>query len=150
MTDDKNLTFTMTVPESPRQVFDAICDVRSWWSGDIDGPTDQLGAEFTYRYEDLHRSTQKITESVPGKKIVWHVVDSHLAFVRDKREWTGTDIVFEIASKGAMTELRFTHVGLAPRVECYGRCRSAWGFYIEESLRKRITTGRGEPNEISA
>jgi hypothetical protein len=96
----KNYTASFTVGQSPEEVFDAINNVRGWWSGDIDGHTDALGAEFTYRYQDLHRSTQKITEFVPGKKVVWHVQDAKINFVEDKDEWNGTDIVFEIGSKG--------------------------------------------------
>lgn len=143
----KNYTASFTVDQSPAEVFAAINNVRGWWSGQIDGRTDQLGAEFTYRYENIHRSVQKITELMPGRKIVWHVVEADINFVKDKKEWNGTDIVFEIANKGGKTELRFTHVGLVPTIECYGKCAGAWGFYINESLRGLITTGKGDPNE---
>jgi hypothetical protein len=142
----QDYTTSFTVDRTPEEVFAAISDVRGWWSGEIDGRTDQLGAEFTYRYEDLHRSTQRITEWVPGKRVVWHVLDAQINFVKDKAEWNGTDVVFQIARKGNKTELRFTHVGLAPAIECYGKCSGAWGFYINESLRSLITTGKGEPN----
>jgi hypothetical protein len=143
----KDYAVSFTVDQSPEEVFDAINNVRGWWSGDIDGNTGKLGAEFTYRYEDVHRSTQKITEIVPGKKVVWHVLDAKINFVKDKAEWNGTDIVFEIAKKGDKTELRFTHVGLVPAIECYGKCSGAWGFYINDSLRSLITTGKGDPNQ---
>ncbi len=135
---DESFTTSITVDQSPQQVFDAVNDVRGWWSGEIDGRTDALGAQFEYRYKDLHRSVQKITEWIPGKKIVWHIVDGHLGFVQDQHEWKGTDVVFEIIPKGAKTELRFTHVGLVPAFECYGDCSGAWGFYINERLRARI------------
>ena len=144
--NDQNYTTSFTVDRSPEDVFNAISNVREWWSGEIDGETGKPGAEFTYRYKDVHRSTQKIIEFVPGKKVVWHVMDAQLNFVKDKTEWTGTDIVFEIFEKGGKTGLRFTHAGLVPAFECYGGCAGAWGFYINESLRSLITAGKGQPN----
>jgi hypothetical protein len=144
---NQNFTATFLLDQSPQEVFDAINNVRDWWSGEIDGSTDKLGAEFTYRYQDIHRSSQKITELVPGKKVVWHVLDAQISFVKDKREWNGTDILFEITKKGDKTELRFTHVGLVPAIECYGKCAGAWDFYINDSLRSLITTGKGDPNQ---
>jgi hypothetical protein len=144
---NKDFTTSFTVDQSPEEVFAAINNVRGWWSGEIDGPTDRRGAEFTYRYKDVHRSTQKITEFVPGAKIVWSIDDARLNFVKDKTEWNGTKVVFEIARQGDKTELRFTHVGLVPTFECYGGCSGAWGFYVNDSLRNLITTGKGEPNK---
>lgn len=141
----QSFTTTISVSQSPDEVFAAVNDVRGWWSGEIEGRTDQLGAEFTYRYKDVHRSVQKITELVPGKKVVWRVTDAHLGFVSDKTEWNGTDIVFEIAKKGDKTELRFTHDGLVPAFQCYGGCSNAWGFLVNDSLRSLITKGKGEP-----
>ena len=147
MPTKQDFTATILVDQSPKEVFDAVNNVRGWWSGEIEGSTDKLGSVFTYRYEDVHRSTQKITEMVPGKKVVWHVEDAYLNFVKDKKEWIGTDIVFEITKKDdGKSELRFTHVGLEPSVQCYGECAGAWGFYIKESLRDLITKGKGEPN----
>ena len=75
------------------------------------------------------------------------MLDAQINFVKDKDEWDGTDIVFEIARKGGKTEVRFTHVGLVPTIECYGKCAGAWGYYINESLRSLVTTGKGDPNE---
>ena len=145
---EKDFTTTIRVDKSPKEVFDAVNNVRRWWSEEIDGSTDKLGALFTYRYKDMHRSSQKITERVPGKKVVWHVTDSSLEFVKDRTEWNGTDIVFEIARKDNKTELRFTHVGLIPALECYDACSEGWGFYIKDSLRSLIKTGKGRPDQI--
>ena len=137
---------TFAVAQSPEQVFAAINNVRGWWSEQIDGRTDGLGAEFRYHYRDVHRAKFRITEFVPGKKVVWHVLENYLDFVEDKTEWTGTDVVFEIARQGDKTELRFTHVGLVPAYECYNVCSDAWRSYITGSLRNLITTGKGQPN----
>jgi len=144
---DQNLTTAFTVDQTPEEAFAAINNVPGWWSGEIVGNTDKLGAEFTYRYQDLHRSKQKITELIPGKKVVWLVLDSYLSFIEDKTEWNGTKITFEISKKGHKTEVRFTHVGLVPDHECYGACSNAWGSYINGSLRSLITAGKGrQPN----
>jgi hypothetical protein len=141
----QDFTTTFSVGQSPQEVFDAINNVRGWWSEEIGGSTDKLGAEFKFHHKDVHRSTQKITEFVPAKKVVWHISEAQLNFVKNKTEWTGTDVVFEITRKGKKTELRFTHVGLVPAFECYGDCSGAWGFYINDSLRSLITTGKGQP-----
>jgi len=136
---------TFTVDESPAQVFAAINNVRGWWSEDIDGATDQLGATFTFRYQDQHRSVHEIRELVPGERVVWHIPEADINFVHDKAEWNDTDVVFAIHPRGGKTEVRFTHVGLVPRIECYGDCSGAWAFHLD-SLKKLITTGAGEPN----
>jgi len=141
-----NLTIAFTVDNTPEEAFAAITNVRGWWSGQIDGSTEELGAEFTYRYQDVHRSTQQITELIPGKRVAWHVLDGYLAFVEDKTEWTGTDVTFDIAPQESGTEVRFTHVGLVPDDECFDSCSSAWHFYVGTSLRNLITTGHGAPN----
>jgi hypothetical protein len=145
MKKKKDFTTTFSVDQSPQQVFDAINNVRGWWSEEISGSTDKLGAEFKFHYQNFHRSTQKITEFVPGKKVVWHVSNAQLNFVKDKTEWNGTDVVFEIGQKGDKTVLRFTHVGLFPAFECYDGCSGAWGSYVNDSLRSLITTGKGQP-----
>ncbi|MDR3667558.1 MAG: hypothetical protein P4L35_12010 [Ignavibacteriaceae bacterium] len=76
---------------------------------------------------------------MPGKKIVWYVTDSSLDFLKNKSEWNGTNITFDITKKGDKTEVRFTHLGIAPGIECYDKCSNAWGSYINNSLRNLIT-----------
>ena len=145
----QNFTTTFSVEQTKQEAFAAINNVRGWWSGQIEGDTDQTGAEFTYRYRDVHRSTQRITEFVPGQRVVWHVVDSELSSLKDKSEWNGSDIIFEISGQEGKTEVRFTHMGLVPEYECYGRCSNAWGMLINGNLRKLITTGKSQPDAFA-
>lgn len=144
--DERDYTAVFEVDQTPGEVFAAINNVRAWWSGDIDGETDRLGAEFRYRHGDLHDSRQRITQLVPGKKVVWHVVDGYLSFVNHTSEWKGTDIVFDIAAKDGRTEVRFTHVGLAPQRECFTMCSDGWNQFIRGNLRRFITTGEVQPD----
>ena len=82
---NRSFTTTISVNQTPNEAFAAINNVRGWWSGEVEGATDKPGAEFTYRYKDAHRSTQKVTELIPGKKVAWHVSDSHLSFEGQER-----------------------------------------------------------------
>jgi hypothetical protein len=143
----QNFTCHFTVDQTPEEVFNAINNVRGWWSEEIEGGTDKLGEVFTYHYKDVHRSKIKITEFVPGKTIAWHVLDNYFNFTEDKSEWKGTDISFEISREGNKTEVRFAHLGLVPEYECFDVCSNAWGSYINGSLRSLIATGTGKPNQ---
>ena len=141
---DQNFTTSILVDQSPEEVFNTINNVYEWWTGEpgVEGNTGKPGDEFTYRYKDIHYSKQKITELIPGKKVVWLVTDSQLNFIKDKNEWTGTKISFEISKKNNKTQIRFTHVGLVPDIECYSDCSNAWSQYIQGSLLKFINTAK--------
>ena len=47
---------------------------------EIEGGTEKLNDEFNYHYKDVHKCKMKITEFIPGKKVVWHVLDNHFSF----------------------------------------------------------------------
>lgn len=94
--------------------------------------------------KEIHFSKQKIVELVPGEKIVWLVTESQLNFITDKNEWAGTKISFEISEINNKTQVRFTHQGLVPAVECYGACSNGWSQLIQQSLFSLITTGKGK------
>jgi len=141
-----NFTTALLVDETPEEVFNAVNNVRGWWSQEIEGDTDKLNAEFIYHYKDVHISKMKITEFVPGKRITWLVMENYFNFTNDKNEWKGNKIIFEINQKGNKTELQFTQEGLVPAYECYDVCHDAWTNYIQKSLRSLITTGKGQPS----
>jgi hypothetical protein len=140
-----DLTATFTVDATPQQAYDAINDVRSWWSGNIVGPTDEVGAEWYYLVPDIHFSRQLVTELVPGERVVWEFTDGHLAFIADKKEWVGTVARFDIGEKDGQTRVTFAHEGLANGDECFDVCHDAWTHYITVSLRERVESGAGRP-----
>lgn len=142
----QDYTTTFTVDQTPKEVFNAINNPRGWWSEDIEGITNKVGSVFKYHYEDVHRCRIKVTELIPRKKVAWLVLDNYFNFTKDKREWKGTRIVFDISKRENKTEVCFTHVGLVPNYECYNVCSDAWGSYIKGSLRNLIMTGEGQPN----
>ncbi|GAA2678321.1 MULTISPECIES: DUF899 family protein [Actinosynnema] len=144
---DQDFTTTIVVDQTPAEVFAAVNDVRSWWSGDIDGPTDRLGREFRYRHGDQHRCTFRVSALVPGERVAWYVVDNRFSFTADRTEWTGNTLSFDIAEVDGRTELRFTQHGLVPAYECYEVCSNAWEFFVGESLKGLIAEGEGQPIE---
>ena len=142
----KDFTATILVDQTPTEVFNAINNVRGWWSENIEGGTEKLNDEFDYRYTDVHSCRMRLIEVVPGKKVVWLVLDNYFNFTADKTEWKNTKVIFEISKKGSQTELHFTHQGLVPEYECYEACRQGWTKYITGSLYNLITKGKGQPN----
>ncbi|MBB3733633.1 SRPBCC family protein [Nonomuraea dietziae] len=146
MQADQNFTTTFSVDRTPQEAFQAITDVRGWWSQEVEGVTDQVGGEFDYHYKDVHRCRVRVTELVPGRKVAWRVLENYFDFIDDQAEWKDTEVVFEISEKEGGAEIHFTHVGLVPQYECYDVCTNAWGGYIGGSLRNLINTGTGQPN----
>lgn len=143
--ENQDFKTTVGVDATPEEVFSAVNNVRGWWSENIEGDTDKLNGEFSYHYQDVHRSKMKVTEWIPNKKVVWHVLDNYFKFTKDEREWTGTNVVFEISEKDGKTQLTFTHQGLVPEYECFRICQDAWTHYIQGSLKDLILTGKGSP-----
>lgn len=139
-------TTSITVDRTPSEVFAAINDVRAWWNADITGDADAIGAEFVHEVPDIHRARIRVTELVPGERVVWRVLENSFGFVADQSEWVDTEVRFELTGSAGGTEVRFTHVGLVPTYECYDVCETAWGHYIGASLRNLVTTGAGLPN----
>ncbi len=136
---EADFTFKLVTEQSTESVFNAIRDVRSWWSGlhseEFTGETKELNDEFSFRAGGgAHYSKQKLVEVIPNKKVVWEVTESELTFLEQKDEWVGTKIIFEIAEKDGKTELTFTHQGLTPEIECYDSCAPAWSMYLKEKL----------------
>ncbi len=149
MTTTPSYTSIFRVNQTPEAAFAAIINPRAWWTGAFEGDTAALDDVFTYRYQDIHYSRQEVTELVPGRRVAWQVLDADLSFLKDRTEWTGTTITFDIVHTGSQTEVTFTHVGLKPEVECYDICTDAWTSLIQGSLKQLIETGKADLPELA-
>ena len=142
---NQHFTTSFLVDQTPKDAFDAVNNVRGWWTENAEGNSEKLNDEFEVRFGDVHYSKQKLIEVLPGRRVVWLITDSKLNFIEDKTEWTGAKVIFDISRIDNKTEVRFTHHGLLPQIECFDACSNAWGEYINNSLRNLIVKGKGKP-----
>lgn len=136
---NQNFTTTFLVEQTPEEAYNAILNVRAWWSGlheeSFEGSSEKLGDEFSFLAGGgVHYTKQKLVELVPNKKVTWIVTESNLSFVDTTDEWTGTKINYDISEEDGKTKIVFTHIGLVPEFECYDSCAPAWTQYVQEKL----------------
>jgi hypothetical protein len=142
-----DFTTSLLVDQSPEEVYQAVINVRGWWSGyygeEYEGNTTKLNDEFSFRAGDgAHYSKQKLIAVTPNKNVTWLITESNLSFLEKTDEWTGSRVIFDITKKGNKTELTFTHEGLTPAIECYDSCAPAWQQYIDNKLLPLIQKGK--------
>jgi hypothetical protein len=142
--EKQNYHSSITVNTDAKKVFENISRVSSWWAAGFEGQAKNPGELFTVRFGETFVSF-RIVETIPGKKIVWQVIDCNLHWLSDKKEWNHTKINWDISQRGDKTQIDFTHIGLVPGIECYNDCKKGWDFFIQESLFKLITEGKGLP-----
>src|ERR1035438_103434 len=80
---NQNYTASISVDQSPKKAFEAIRNVRGWWSEEIEGSTAKVGDEFNYHYQDLHKCTMKLMELVPNKRVAWLVTANYFSFTEE-------------------------------------------------------------------
>jgi hypothetical protein len=140
----QDFSASISVKSTPKEAFEKIALVNDWWAKDFTGKAEKLNDLFTVRFGDTFVDF-KITEVIPDTKIVWYVKDSYLPFLKDKKEWNNTKVVFEVSVKNNQTQIDFTHIGLVPEIECYATCEKGWTRFATVSLPKLINEGKGLP-----
>jgi hypothetical protein len=140
----KDFHLAIEVNASAEEALEKINQVDKWWAKKVKGKSEKLNDKFTVDFGKTFVDFQ-ISELVPGKKVVWKVTDCNLDWIKAKKEWNGTEVVFEISGKGNTSKINFTHIGLVPGVECYNDCEVGWTGHITKSLVNLINTGKGQP-----
>ncbi len=137
--------YVFTTSEPVTEALEAIGEVQDWWASDFEGSSKKVDDEFTVHFDEVYVTFQ-IIEMIPDQHIVWLVTDCFLDWVKDKKEWKGTKIIWEVTSLNDLTRVSMTHLGLVPTLECYNDCRVGWDFHIGTSLYKLINEGVGIPD----
>ena len=139
---------TFTTETNAKKAFENIVNVGGWWTNSFKGSAKNVNDEFSVNFGATWVKF-KVVESIPYKKLTWLVTSCHLDWIKNKTEWDGTKIVWNISEENNKTKVEMTHVGLIPGVECYSNCESGWNQYTGESLPQLIATGKGTISEES-
>jgi hypothetical protein len=141
---NENFHRSITVNSSAQEAFEKIAGVNHWWAKSFTGSAMNAGDFFRVEFGTTWVNF-KITEAIPQKKVVWYVTDSFLPWLKDKKEWNDTEVVFDISSDSGKTKIDFTHIGLVPAIECYDNCEKGWTRFVTISLPQFINNGKGQP-----
>ena len=146
--ENKSFNTIITVSKTANEAFNCINDVSKWWTKNIQGSSKHINDDFTVTFGETF-GTFKIIEMVKDKKIIWLTTDCNLHWMKDKKEWKGTKMSFEISVQDHETQIHFTHIGLVPEVECFTDCSAGWTHYITKSLFKLLTEQEGLPDDAN-
>src|SRR5882672_1487303 len=127
---NKNYSATISVNATPKVAFEKIAKVNGWWAKHFSGKALNQNDTFKVRFGETFVDF-KITEAIPGKKIVWYVTDCNLHWINNKKEWRDTKVVWKLTSKNGGTQIEMTHEGLVPGVECYNDCETGWNGHVK-------------------
>ena len=122
--------------------------IRGWWTECcVVGTEVGAHAAFVFPHGNFF-AVMKVAALKKGKLVEWrclacqHDVKTNY---RDRHDWVGTKISFRLKPVGrAQTQLEFAHHGLG-KLECHGQCASIWAFFLGQSLRQMLRTGKGMP-----
>ena len=142
--EKKDFHITISVNASATEVMEKISQVNLWWAKNFKGSAEKLHDKFSVHFGKTFVEFQ-ISEFVPDKKVVWKVIDCNLHWIKAKKEWNNTEVVFEISSENDKSLIDFTHIGLVPGIECYEDCEVGWTGHITGSLVNLINEGKGIP-----
>ncbi len=144
MKKQQDFSYALTVNASAKETMKKISEVNLWWAKSFKGKAGKLNDEFSVYFGDTYVDF-KISEVIPNKKIIWLVTDCNLHWIKDKKEWKNTEVIFTLTEKNGKTQIDFVHKGLTPDSECYESCKPGWTGHLKGSLQNLIDDGKGSP-----
>src|SRR5687768_16127350 len=107
----KDYSVAITVSATQKETFKKINTISKWWTEDLEGSPQKLNDHFTVRFGETW-ITSKVVDMIPDKKIVWLVTDCNKHWLKNKKEWRGTNMNWDISTVDEKTQVTFTHTGL--------------------------------------
>jgi len=144
MKTKQDFSLGLTVKASTKETMERISQVNLWWAKNFKGQASKLNDEFSVYFGDTYVNF-RISEVIPDEKIIWLVTDCNLHWIKDKKEWKDTEVIWSLSEKSGKTQIDFVHKGVTPESECYESCKPGWTHHLKDSLVKLIENGKGLP-----
>ena len=128
------------IKSSVADVYAALTNTEGlagWWASNTTGEGNDVGGVLQFRFGP-GGIDMKVLELVPGKRIVWEVVDG-------PEEWLGTHVGWDLAQADDYTTVLFKHEGWKEPVDFMHHCSTKWAIFLM-SLKQLIETGKGAPD----
>ncbi len=141
-----NFQYAITLETDAKKIYSGLTQqLHQWWTEKMEGSADKLNDVFTVHFDKTYKII-KVVELLLNKKITWEILDSFIDIpeFKNKSEWSGTRISWEITANDDSTDLVLTHHGLNQSLECYEVCNNGWISFME-SFHDFLTTGMGTP-----
>ena len=143
-----NYTNTTLISADIKAVYKAIIlDIDKWWST-TKGKANEIGSEFKIEFGGESYWKFEVVNLIEKKQIVWKCIESnqdHNIQGIDE-EWLNSIVTWKLSKNEEGTKVSFLHDGLQPSGVCYDVCSRAWDFYLFDSLKNYLETGKGNPN----
>lgn len=141
--ENNNFNTVLSAKISADEAIRKISNVPEWWGVSFSGSAKKQGDQFIIKMGGESFFDFTVEELIPGKKVAWLITDCNMPWYADKKEWANTRLMFDLQEQNGITELKFTHDGLTPEVECYKDCAPGWTHWIQTSLLSYFETGKG-------
>src|ERR1700761_4236288 len=141
--EKNDFTSTITAKIPAAEASKKIANIPEWWGVKFTGNAQHQNDTFKITMGGDSFFDFTVTELIPGKRIVWLVNDCNMPWYNDKKEWANTKLIFDLTEHDGQTDIKFTHEGLTPDVECYKDCDPGWTHWIQTSLFSSLTVGKG-------
>lgn len=128
------------VKSSVDEVYKALTTIdglAGWWTTNTVGEGNKVGGVVEFKFGP-GGFDMKVVELVPGKRVLWEVVEG-------PEEWVGTHVEWELSQVDEWAIILFKHEGWKEPVEFMHHCSTKWAIFLM-SLKSLIETGKGSPD----
>ncbi len=140
------------VPASQGACFQAVAtQMDKWWTQSIQGGLNGVGDKVTAQFPpDYGFWTFEATLFEGPDRIEMVCIDAHHKVEGQPQEidqeWLGTKIIWDFRAVGDKTEIKMTHEGLSPTLNCWGICLDGWNHFFKNSLKSFLSGETPSPH----